>query len=123
MFAFKIFRNYDDAGGDFGNTSLTAMSADQGKLSVYAARRTADRTVTVVVINKTFGDLHSDLTLDQLKARGPAKVYRYSGADLTQIQTLPAVKASKTSAKARAAVLIDQLFPAMSITMYAVASN
>jgi hypothetical protein len=123
MFAFKIFRNYDDAGGDFGNTSLTATSADQGKLSVYAARRTADRTVTVVVINKTFGDLHSDLTLDQLKARGPAKVYRYSGADLTQIQTLPAVKASKTSAKARAAVLIDQLFPAMSITMYAVASN
>ncbi len=119
LFAFKIFRNYDDAGGEFGNTSLAASSADQGKLSIYAARRTADHTVTVVVINKTFGDLHVDLALDHFKARGPAKVYQYSGVDLTQIRALPAVKVSK----AKARVLKDQLFPAMSITLYAIASN
>ena len=119
MFAFKIFRNYDDAGGEFGDTSLAASSADQGKLSIYAARRTADHTVTVVVINKTFGDLHVDLALDHFKARGPAKVYQYSGVDLTQIRALPAVKVSK----AKARVLKDQLFPAMSITLYAIASN
>jgi hypothetical protein len=123
QFAFKIFRNYDGAGGEFGNTSLAASSADQGKLSVYAARRTADRAVTVVVINKTFGDLRADLTFDQFRAKGPANVYRYSGADLTQIRAVPQVKALKTSGKAKAAVLKDQLFPAMSITLYAVASK
>jgi hypothetical protein len=123
MFAFKMFRNYDDAGGEFGNTSLTAQSADQGKLAVYAARRYADHAITVVVINKTFGDLRSDLTLDQFKAKGPAKVYQYSGADLTQIRALPAVKTSSANSKTKASVLKDQLFPAMSITMYAIASK
>jgi hypothetical protein len=123
MFAFKIFRNYDDAGGEFGNTSLTATSADQGKLSVYAARRNADHAVTVVVINKTFGDLRSDLTLGQFKARGPAKVYQYSSAALNQIRVLAAIKASKAAGKTKAVVLKDQLFPAMSITLYAISRN
>jgi hypothetical protein len=77
----------------------------------------------VVVINKTFGDLHTDLTLDHCKAKGPAKVYQYSGADLKQIRALAAVKESKASGKTKAIVLKDQLFPAMSITLYAIASN
>lgn len=123
LFAFKIYRNYDNAGGEFGDTSLAATSGDQSKLSVYAARRTADRTVTVVVINKTFGDLQTDLTLDQFKAKGPVKVYQFSGADLKQIRALSPVKASKDSGKTRASVLKDQLFPAMSITLYAISSK
>ena len=123
MFAFKIFRNYDNAGAEFGDASLAATSADQGKLAVYAARRTADHTITVVVINKTFGDLRADLTLGHFKAKGPANVYQYSGADLTQIRALPAVKASKPGNKTRASIAKDQLFPAMSITMYAIQGN
>jgi len=123
MFAFKIFRNYDDHGAAFGDSSLLATSADQGKLSIYAARRTADRTVTLVVINKTFGDLRSDLELDHLKAKGPAGVYQYSGVDVTGIRVLPAVKASGSGQTGSAAVLKSQLFPAMSITLYAIQSN
>ncbi len=120
MFAFKIFRNYDGSGAGFGDTSLRATSADQGKLSIYAARRAADRAVTVVVINKTFGDLRADLPLQHFKARGPAKVYQYSGADLTQIRALPAVRPSSTGKKDKSSVLKDQLFPAMSITLVAI---
>jgi len=120
MFAFKIFRNYDDAAGEFGDTSLRATSADQGKLAVYAARRTADHTITVVVINKTFGDLRADLPLDHFKVKGTAKIYQYSGADLAQIHALQAVQASKPGGEAKASVVKDQLFPAMSITMYAI---
>ena len=120
MFAFKIFRNYDDNGAAFGDTSLRASSADQSKLSIYAARRTADHTVTVVVINKTFGDLRADLKLDHFKARGPAGGYQYSGADLTGIRVLPAVTASTSGTKDRAIVVKNQLFPAMSITLYAI---
>jgi hypothetical protein len=120
MFAFKIFRNCDDNGAAFGDTSLRASSADQSKLSIYAARRTADHTVTVVVINKTFGDLRADLKLDHFKARGPAGGYQYSGADLTGIRVLPAVTASTSGTKDRAIVVKNQLFPAMSITLYAI---
>ena len=120
MFAFKIFRNYDDAGAEFGDTSLAATSADQGKLAVYAGRRTADDTVTMVVINKTFGDLRADLPLDHFKAKGPANVYQYSGVDLTRLRTLSAVKASRSGKKAGASVVKGQLFPAMSVTMYAI---
>jgi hypothetical protein len=120
MFAFKIFRNYDDNGSAFGDMSLRAGSADQSKLSIYAARRTADRTVTLVVINKTFGDLRSDLQLDHLKAKGPARVYQYTGVDLTGIRALSAVKASSSGKTGNGAVLKEQLFPAMSITLYAI---
>ena len=74
----------------------------------------------MVVINKTFGDLRADLALDHFKAKEPAKVYQYSGADLTHIRTLPVVKASKPGKKASASAVKDQLFPAMSITMYAI---
>jgi len=120
MFAFKIFRNYDDHGSGFGDTSLRATTADQSKLAIYAAWRTADHTVTVLVINKTFGDLRADLPLEHFKAKGPAKVYQYSGADLARIRALPAVTASSRGRKDRASVVKDQLFPAMSITMYAI---
>jgi hypothetical protein len=123
MFAFKIFRNYDDAGGEFGDVSLAARSADQAKLAVYAARRTADGTATIVVVNKTFGDLQTDLTLDRFKVKGLAKVYQYSGMDLTQIRALPAVQASSPSRKVKASEFKDQLFPAMSITMYAISNH
>ncbi len=118
MFAFKMFRNYDDHGSGFGDASLQATSGDQGKLAIYAARRASDRMVTVVVINKTFGDLRTDVRLDHFKSKGPAKVYRYSGADLTEIRALPDIKASKSDGKDKASVVKDQLFPAMSITLY-----
>jgi hypothetical protein len=123
LFAFKMFRNYDDAGAQFGDTSLAATSADQGKLAVYAARRMADHTITVVVINKTFGDLRTDLRLDHFKAKVPATVYQYSGADLSRIRTLPALKTSSPSEKVGTSVVKDQWFPAMSITLYAIPGN
>ena len=120
MFAFKIYRNYDDGGAGFGDLSLAASSADQSKLSLYAARRTADHSITVIVINKTFGDLRADLPLAHFKAKGPVNVYQYSGVDLTRIRELPAVNASRPGEKSNASVVSDQLFPAMSITMYAI---
>ncbi len=120
MFAFKIFRNYDDHGSGFGDESLQAASTDQGKLAIYAARRATDHTVTVVVINKTFGDLRTDVQIEHFKAKGKAGVYRYSSADLATIDSLPDVEASKSGKKDKASVVKDQLFPAMSITLYEV---
>lgn len=120
MFAFMIFRNYDDAGGEFGHTSIAASSSDQGRLAVYAALRESDDMLTIVVINKTFGDLKSDLVLTHLKTAIRARVFQYSNADLKQIRALPDAQVTRLSQKDRASALKDQVFPAMSITLYAV---
>jgi len=125
MFAFKVFRNYDDAGGEFGDLSLSATSSDQGKLAVYAAQRRADRAITIVVVNKTFGDLKSDVVLTHLKTKKRAKAFEYSNADLKQIRTLPdasVVRVTKKdqTGKVKESLLRDQVFPAMSITLFVV---
>ncbi len=123
MFAFMMFRNYDGAGGEFGDTSLEAASSDQGKLAIYAAVRGTDDAVTMIVVNKTFGDLKSDVVLANLKMARQVKVFSYSNADLKQIRALPdAAVVGETEkerrGKVKISVLKDQVFPAMSITLY-----
>jgi hypothetical protein len=115
MMAFKIFRNYDNAAGEFGNMSLKATSDDQAKLSIYAAQR-KENVVTVMVINKSFGGLKSDVVLAHLSA-GKAKVYRYSNADLSAIRALPDIS---VAAKADTSSIRNVTFPAMSITLFVV---
>ncbi|MFC4145906.1 glycoside hydrolase family 44 protein [Micromonospora mangrovi] len=61
--AFRIYRNYDGAGGAFGETSVRATSADQEKLAVYAAERGSDKALTLVVVNKSGADLTSPVAL------------------------------------------------------------
>jgi Glycoside hydrolase family 44/Cell wall binding domain 2 (CWB2) len=83
-FAFRIYRNYDGQGGRFGDTSVKATSSDQSQLAVYAAQRSSDAAVTIVVINKTGTALTSTLSLAGTSASA-ASVYGYSGANLGQI--------------------------------------
>ncbi len=120
IMAFKIFRNYDGANSEFGDMGLTASSADQGKLAVYSALRTKDDVLTVVVINKTFGDLKADLPLGNFIAGGAAKVYRYSNADLNNIKQLSDITVPQPPTGSTTSTIKDVTFPAMSITLIAV---
>ena len=79
-FAFKIYRNYDGANGQFGDTSVRATSSAQGRLAVYAATRSTDGALTMVVINKSGSAIPARLGLSGFAAAGKAKVYRYSAA-------------------------------------------
>jgi hypothetical protein len=85
IFAFRMYRNYDGLGGSFGDTSLQAASTDQEKLAVYAARRSSDGALTLMVINKTGQVLTSELSLANFSPASTARVYRYSSADLAAI--------------------------------------
>ena len=120
LMAFEVFRNYDGAKSGFGSISLTANSADQGKLAVYAALRSSDNVVTVVVINKTFGDLSGAVQLANLTASGDAKVFQYSNADLTTIQQLANVAVTPPPSGTTTSTITGVTFPAMSITVFAV---
>ena len=84
-FAFRIYRNYNGGGARFGDRSVKAGSADQGKLSVYAAKRGSDGALTLVVINKTSSDLRSTVSLAGVDPSGPASVFTYSAGDLHKI--------------------------------------
>jgi hypothetical protein len=84
-FAFRMFRNYDGKGSQFGDTSISAASTDQGQVSIYAAQRSSDNAVTILVINKTTGALTSAVALSNLAPPPTALVYSYSQASLTSI--------------------------------------
>ena len=111
-FAFRIYRNYDGSGGRFGETGIQSTSTDQGKVAVYAAERSSDHAVTVVVINKTASDQTSTVTLAGFTPQSTASVYRYSPASLSTI-THPADQALTASG-------FSTTFPANSITLYVI---
>ena len=112
-FAFRVFRNYDGSGGRFGDQGVRAISADQGKVSVYAAERSSDHFLTVVVINKSGGSQNCTLTLAGITPQPTAAVYRYSAANLAAIQHLQDQTLSASG--------FSVTLPADSITLYAIA--
>jgi hypothetical protein len=83
-FAFRLYRNYDGEGAKFGDVSVQAASSDQDKLSIYAAHRTGDNKLTVMVINKSLEEQTGALSLGNL-GPVPAAAYRYSAGDTTKI--------------------------------------
>jgi hypothetical protein len=84
-YAFRMFRNYDGNGSQFGDTSISALSTDPGELSIYAAQRSSDNAVTILAINKTTGALSSAIAIANLNLPSAAQVYTYSQATLTSI--------------------------------------
>ncbi|MEU1608005.1 endoglucanase, partial [Micromonospora matsumotoense] len=84
-YAFRMYRNYDGAGSRFGDVSVSAVSSDQDRLSVYAAQRSSDRALTVMVVNKTGQDLTSRMALAGFHGSGKAQRFTYGPADLTSI--------------------------------------
>ena len=84
-FAFRVYRNYDGLGSRFGDVSVRAVSADQAQLSVYAAQRSTDGALTVVVINKTAVAQTGDVAIAGFAGAPTAAVHRYSPANLGAI--------------------------------------
>lgn len=108
-YAFRLYRNYNGSGGQFGDVSISAASADQSQLALYAAQRTADKAVTLMIINKTGGALTGNVALAGFTPSGAAQVYRYSAANLTAIVPMADQPVSATGFSAA--------FPANSITL------
>jgi hypothetical protein len=110
LYSFKIFRNYDDAGNGFGDVSVHAASADQSRLSVYAAERSnGDRALTILVLNKTFGDLSSTIAIAGFSGQSTAAVYRFSNSDTSAIVRLADEPIGKT---------FSATFPGTSMTLF-----
>ena len=111
-FAFRMYRNYDGSGHGFGDVSVEASSANQDTMSVYAAQRSADNGLTIMVINKTGNTLTSSISLTGIAPAPTAKRYQYSTNDLTAIVALADQAVTPTGFSAD--------FPANSITLFIV---
>ena len=108
-FAFKIFLNYDGAGNQFGETSVSCSSSDPDTLSLYAAQR-SDSALTVLVLNKTTSDVTTDtISLASFTPAGTAQVWQYSSKNLSAIVKEPDVNVSGSGMTAS--------FPALSMTL------
>ena len=114
-FAFRMFRNYDGAGHRFGETSVSAASDNQEKLSIYAAQRTTDGALTVIVVNKSTSNLQTTVNLAGFAPAATASVYRYGSDNLAAVQHL--------ADQAVTAGSISTTFPVNSITLFVLASS
>jgi hypothetical protein len=121
LIAFEIYRNYDGKNSTFGDTALQSTSADQSQLSVYGALRTLDQAVTVVVINKTYGDLTTTLYLANFtSSSATAEDFLYSNTDLTKIVPQTPVTVTAPSTGGAPSTINNITFPAQSITLLVV---
>ena len=107
--AFRLYRDYDGAGGKFGDLWIRSVSADQSRLAVYGARRTADGDYTLMVINKSDQALTSRLDLTGIPATSAAHVYGWTGGAILRLADR-AVPAPGFSAA----------YPARSATLYVI---
>jgi hypothetical protein len=113
-YAFRLYRNYNGRGGQFGNTSVLASSTNQAVLSIYGALRSADGALTLIVINKTTSPVQTSLSLAHFTPGPSATVYSYSGANLQQIIALGNIPITPAG--------FSYNFPAYSATVLAVAA-
>jgi hypothetical protein len=107
--AMQMYRNYDGENSTFGDTSISAAVPDPDTLSAFAAERSTDGALTVMVISKVLsGTTPVSLTLAHLPAKGTAQRYQLTAANvIAPLAALPY----------RAGTLTDTV-PAQSITLY-----
>jgi hypothetical protein len=109
-YAFRMYLDYDGAGAKFGDTSVSATSADQEELAVYAAKRSSDKALTLMIVNKSLtDDLTSTVSIAGRSGSAAGHVYRYGGDDLTSIVHAPDVTVGSDG--------FTSTFPASSITL------
>jgi hypothetical protein len=78
--AMRLYRNYDGRGSAFGDTSVLATAPNPDELSAFAAQRSSDGALTVMVVGKSLS-ASTPLTLDLtgFAAGSPAQRTRSSG--------------------------------------------
>jgi hypothetical protein len=122
LMAFEIFRNYDGHKSTFGDTALSSTSANQGTLAVYGAVHTSgpsNGTVTVVVINKTYGSLTSTVSLANLSSTvTTAQAFLYSSSNLNAIVGPSTVTVTPPPTGGTTSTIVNYTFPAQSITLF-----
>src|SRR5579859_1238973 len=117
--AFKLFGNYDSAGGSFTGTAYAAPSTNSDLLSCFAARTPDRRAFLLMVLNKSVdSDLAPALRLDGvLAALGGATPSRVRAWRVSQDRGAGVIALPDIELAASAPLTLSYLFPASSLTL------
>jgi PKD repeat protein len=79
----KMYRNYDGSKSTFGDTSVSASGPNPDNVAVFAAQRTSDSALTIMVISKYLsGTTPVSIALNNFAATGTAQVYQLTSANV-----------------------------------------
>jgi hypothetical protein len=110
--ASRIYRNYDGNNSTFGDTSVSATVENPDKLSAFAAVRTSDSALTVMVINKQTGNTPVTVNLANFTAGGTAQAWQINSASQTAIARMADVAMTSNT--------IATTVPSQSITLFVI---
>lgn len=110
--AMKMYRNYDGNKSGFGDTSVLASAPNPDNVAAFAAQRTADGALTVMVINKYLtGTTPVTLNVSNFSGAGTAQVWQLTSSNaITRLADVPF-----------SAGTISATLPALSNTLFVVA--
>jgi hypothetical protein len=107
--AAQIYRNYDGHLSTFGDTSISATVPNPDLLSSFAAVRSSDNALTVMVINKQQGSTPVTVRLANFAAGPTAQGFQISSATQTAITPLGTMQVANNA--------ISLTAPSQSITL------
>jgi len=109
--AMKLMRNYDNNRSAFGDTSVSAVAPNPDLVSAFAAVRSADGALTVMVINKQLSaGAALTLALTNFPSTGKAQAWQLTSANVI----------SRLSDITLAANTITNVLPPQSITLFVI---
>jgi hypothetical protein len=108
--AMKLYRNYDGANSTFGDTSIQCSAPNPDAVAAFAAQRTSDGALTLMLINKLTTASSVQVDLAGFSPLGTVGAWQISPTSSSAIQSLP-------SAQVGAGGFTVSL-PAQSVTLY-----
>ncbi len=109
--AMKMYRNYDGNKSTFGDTSVSATTPNPDNVSAFAAVRSTDGALTVMVVNKYLsGSTPATISLSGFNAQSQAQVWQLTSANT--ITRLANVNVSGGS--------LSATLPAQSVTLFVI---
>jgi hypothetical protein len=106
--AMQMYRNYDGNDSTFGDTSVLATVPDPDNLSAFAAERSKDGALTIMIVNKYLtGNTPLVVTLTNYTGAGSAQVWQLNSSEvITPLDNVP-----------YSAGLLQTTVPAQSVTL------
>ena len=108
--AMKMYRNYDGARSGFGDTSVKATVPNPDSLSAFAAVRSSDGALTVMVVNKVTTASPVNLSLAGFSAGATAQAWQLTSANAI----------ARIADVAVASSALNTTVPAQSVTLFVI---
>ena len=112
--AMKMYGNYDGSGSRFGDTSVAAAAPNPDAVSVFAAQRSPDGALTIMVVAKVLsGSTATTVNLANFQPAGTAQVWQLTSANA--ITRLSDISVGGSS--------FSVTLPAQSVTLFVIPSG